>query len=140
MSGRKRDGEAYARWVESDPRFSGMRISVYPADAQAHPRLSLRYKPNLVQLEGGTDHLPLTDRTARAKPLSPKEWHDNLIKVNEKAEDAPLLLDVRNGYEWALTAFEVPNVRCRNRSVRQCIRTCRKVSDRWRTWRKIARS
>ena len=105
MSGRKRDGEAYARWVESDPRFSGMRISVYPADAQAHPRLSLRYKPNLVQLEGGTDHLPLTDRTARAKPLSPKEWHDNLIKVNEKAEDAPLLLDVRNGYEWDVGRF-----------------------------------
>jgi len=105
MSGRKREGEAYARWVESDPRFSGMRISVYPSDAQAHPRLALRYKPNLVQLEGGTDHLPLTDRTARAKPLSPKEWHDNLIKVNENAEDAPLLLDVRNGYEWDVGHF-----------------------------------
>ena len=72
---------------------------------RSDPRLSLRYKPNLVQLEGGTDHLPLTDRTARAKPLSPKEWHDNLIKVNEKAEDAPLLLDVRNGYEWDVGRF-----------------------------------
>jgi hypothetical protein len=31
-----------------------MRVSVYPANAQAHPKLHLRYKPQLVQLEGGT--------------------------------------------------------------------------------------
>lgn len=105
MSGRGREGEEYAQWVESDARFAGMRISVYPMDAQAHPRLALRYKPNLVQLEGGTNHLPLTDREKRAKPLSPKEWHDNLIKVNSGAEDAPLLLDVRNGYEWDVGHF-----------------------------------
>lgn len=105
MSGRKREGEAYAKWVDSDPRFAGMRISVYPMEAQAHPRLALRYKPNLVQLEGGTNHLPLTDREARAKPLSPKEWHENLIKVNSGADDAPLLLDVRNGYEWDVGHF-----------------------------------
>lgn len=105
MSGRGRDGEEYARWVESDPRFAGMRISVYPIGEQAHPRLALRYKPNLVQLEGGTNHLPLTDPNARAKPLTPEEWHENLLKVNAGAEDAPLLLDVRNGYEWDVGHF-----------------------------------
>ena len=105
MSGRGREGEAYAKWVESDARFSGMRISVYPMEEQAHPRLALRYKPNLVQLEGGTNHLPLTDREARAKPLSPKEWHENLIKANAGEADAPLLLDVRNGYEWDVGHF-----------------------------------
>jgi|AntAceMinimDraft_1070359.scaffolds.fasta_scaffold07728_6 hypothetical protein len=28
------DGERYARWVESRPAFSGMRISIYPVDTQ----------------------------------------------------------------------------------------------------------
>jgi hypothetical protein len=31
--------------------FGGMRVSVYPVDAQQHPKLSLRYKPQLVQLQ-----------------------------------------------------------------------------------------
>ena len=53
MSGKGVDGETYARWVESRPGFKGMRISVYPTDAHGHPKLSLRYKPQLVQLEGG---------------------------------------------------------------------------------------
>jgi predicted sulfurtransferase len=105
MSGKGRDGEEYAKWVESDARFAGMRISVYPMEEQAHPRLALRYKPNLVQLEGGTNHLPLTNPEARAKPLTPEEWHENLKKVSAGGEDAPLLLDVRNGYEWDVGHF-----------------------------------
>ena len=56
MSGRGTDGETYARWVESREHFNGMRVSVYPVNEQAHPKLSLRYKPQLVQLEGGTAH------------------------------------------------------------------------------------
>ena len=74
-------------------------------EEQAHPRLALRYKPNLVQLEGVTNHLPLTNPEARAKPLTPEEWHENLKKVSAGGEDAPLLLDVRNGYEWDVVHF-----------------------------------
>ena len=106
MSGKGTDGETYARWVESRPGFCGMRISVYPTDAHGHPKLSLRYKPQLVQLEGGTAHLPLHDPNARAKPLKPAEWHDMLGKVIERTTDAPVLLDVRNGYEWDVGHFK----------------------------------
>ena len=98
MSGRGTDGEKYARWVESREHFNGMRISVYPVDEQAHPKLSLRYKPQLVQLEGGTAHLPVHDPKRRGTPLSPEEWHLKMSDVLDEKPDAPLLLDVRNGY------------------------------------------
>ena len=63
MSGKGTDGETYARWVESRPGFCGMRISVYPTDAHGHPKLSLRYKPQLVQLEGAPRTFRCTTRT-----------------------------------------------------------------------------
>ena len=66
MSGRGTDGETYARWVESRAHFNGMRVSVYPVNEQAHPKLSLRYKPQLVQLEGGTAHSMMTKNRARS--------------------------------------------------------------------------
>ena len=105
MSGRGTDGEKYARWVESREHFNGMRISVYPVDEQAHPKLSLRYKPQLVQLEGGTAHLPVHDPKRRGTPLSPEEWHAKMSDVLDEKPDAPLLLDVRNGYEWDVGHF-----------------------------------
>mmetsp|Transcript_18729 Transcript_18729/g.46629 ORF Transcript_18729/g.46629 Transcript_18729/m.46629 type:complete len:506 (-) Transcript_18729:114-1631(-) len=106
MSGKGTDGYRYARWVEARPHFKGMRISVYPSDKQGmHPKLSLRYKPQLVQLEGGTAHLPLTDPKRRAIPLDPQQWHERLGDVIAGASDAPVLLDVRNGYEWDVGHF-----------------------------------
>ena len=95
-----------------------MRISVYPTDAHGHPKLSLRYKPQLVQLEGGTAHLPLHDPSARATPLKPNEWHDMLGEVIAETDDAPVLLDVRNGYEWDVGHFKGAVARCRNRFVK----------------------
>lgn len=104
MSGRGTDGERYAEWVKS--RLGDFRVSVYPVDAQAHPKLHLRYKPQLVQLEGGTRHLPLHDETKRATPLSPAQWHEKLGDVIEEKPGAPVLLDVRNGYEWDVGHFK----------------------------------
>ena len=89
MSGQGTDGERYARWVESRPHFNGMRVSVYPTHEQAHPKLSLRYKPQLVQLEGGTSHLPVHDPSRRGTPLKPSEWHAMLATSSTKSGDAP---------------------------------------------------
>ena len=106
MSGRGTDGEKYAKWVERRKHFNGMRISIYPVDEQAHPNLRLRYKPQIVQLEGGTAHLPVHDPEKRGTPLNPDEWHEKLGDVLAGADDAPLLLDVRNGYEWDVGHFQ----------------------------------
>ena len=132
LSGYGGDAVAYADWVTSDPRFAGTRVSVYDAPGHSFPRLTLRYKANLVQLEGGTQHLDLSSPEARAHALTPQEWRvrtraapSGCGKVERAADCAPLvsaeqeklqeraagqgppfLLDVRNGYEWDTGRFE----------------------------------
>jgi predicted sulfurtransferase len=108
MSGKGTDGETYARWVEKRTPFNGMRISVYPYHEHGHPDLRLRVKPQLVQLENGTTHLPIADKSKRGTSLSPEEWHEMIERANEDPNDKenPLLLDVRNGYEWDVGHFK----------------------------------
>jgi len=108
MSGRGRDGEQYARWVSEREEFRGMRVSVYPYHEHGHPDLRLRTKPQLVQLEKGTRHLPIQDKRRRGESLSPEEWHEMIGNANEDPMDLknPLLLDVRNGYEWDVGHFK----------------------------------
>nr|XP_023882243.1 rhodanese-like domain-containing protein 8, chloroplastic isoform X2 [Quercus suber] len=81
-------------------------------NGHAFPKLKLRYKPSLVQLEGGISHLPLLDPSIRATPLAPSEWRKRLKAVNEINEASNenintehILLDVRNGYEWDIGHF-----------------------------------
>ncbi|CAA6662724.1 unnamed protein product [Spirodela intermedia] len=114
-----------AQWLRGDDRFSGILVQVSPATGgHAFPRLKLRYKPSLVQLEGGASHLPLVDPTKRATPLPPSEWRRRLQGAKGEAlgggeagsqDRKCLLLDVRNGYEWDIGHFrgaQRPNVDC----------------------------
>jgi len=108
LSGGGNDAEAYATWVTSDPRFAGTRVSVYDSPSgHAFPRLTLRYKSGLVQLEGGTQHLPVHDPSQRAKKLKPEEWHAMLTSASDShaSPQAPVVIDVRNGYEWDAGRF-----------------------------------
>ncbi|WOL16864.1 rhodanese-like domain-containing protein 8, chloroplastic isoform X1 [Canna indica] len=126
-SGPKQDCLAYADWVKEDQRFFDILVQVSPAcNGHAFPRLKLRYKPSLVQIEGGVSHLPLVDPAMRAYPLAPTEWRAKLQSMNNastrmsKAESQAsdrkcILLDVRNGYEWDIGHFQGaqrPNVDC----------------------------
>ncbi|GJN40392.1 hypothetical protein PR202_gb29599 [Eleusine coracana subsp. coracana] len=78
-SGSRKDAMAYADWLRKDPRFCDMLVQTSPAwSRHAFPRLKLRYKPSLVQLEGGSSHLPLVDPSMRARPLAPSEWKERL--------------------------------------------------------------
>ncbi|RCV39834.1 hypothetical protein SETIT_9G001700v2 [Setaria italica] len=126
-SGPRKDAVAYADWVKKDHRFCDMLVQTSPAlTGHAFPRLKLRYKPSLVQLEGGSLHLPLLDPSMRATPLTPSKWKERLkakacldVPSSETPGDTSgrrlLLLDVRNGYEWDVGHFEGaerPNVDC----------------------------
>uniref|UniRef100_A0A453MML7 Rhodanese domain-containing protein n=1 Tax=Aegilops tauschii subsp. strangulata TaxID=200361 RepID=A0A453MML7_AEGTS len=103
----------------------GINAQISPAlSGHAFPRLKLRYKQSLVQLEGGSCHLPLVEPSMRASPLTPSEWREKLEARkrldSEAAGDTSegrklLLLDVRNDYEWDIGHFEGakrPNVDC----------------------------
>ncbi|CAM6103100.1 unnamed protein product [Calypogeia fissa] len=140
LSGPEKEAIKYAEWVKEDSRFADMLVQISPSPGgHAFPRLRLRYKPSLVQVEGGTLHLPVTDRSARAVHLSPREWTERLdaatLRSNKsaaisqelgrsqdeqhdkgsKASKPVVLLDVRNGYEWDVGHFkgaQRPNVDC----------------------------
>ncbi|XP_016449400.1 rhodanese-like domain-containing protein 8, chloroplastic isoform X3 [Nicotiana tabacum] len=122
-SGPKKDALAYVSWVREDLRFSDVLVQISPAsNGHTFPRLKLRYKPSLVQLEGGISHLPLLDPSMRAEPLAPSEWRNRLEAVNntnssshENINPSCILLDVRNGYEWDVGHFQGaqrPDVDC----------------------------
>ncbi|XP_027341627.1 rhodanese-like domain-containing protein 8, chloroplastic isoform X1 [Abrus precatorius] len=122
-SGPSKDALAYVNWLREDNRFSDILVQISPSEnGHTFPALKLRYKPSLVQLEGGISHLPLLDPSMRAKPLSPSEWRDRLQAINKTdltSKDYPnrsyILLDVRNGYEWDIGHFrgaQRPNVDC----------------------------
>uniref|UniRef100_A0A0D9W1P4 Rhodanese domain-containing protein n=1 Tax=Leersia perrieri TaxID=77586 RepID=A0A0D9W1P4_9ORYZ len=134
-SGPHKDALAYADWLRKDHRFSDLLVQTSPSlCGHAFPRLKLRYKPSLVQLEGGCSHLPLVDPSMRATPLTPSEWRERLenrktldvsssgtadLSSSETAGDSSgrklLLLDVRNDYEWDIGHFQGaqrPNVDC----------------------------
>ena len=72
-----------------------------PAPDHMFPKLRLKYRPNLISLAGGMAALPVTDPAARATPVAPTEWAAMLA-----AEAPPVVLDVRNSYEWDAGHFE----------------------------------
>ncbi|XP_059443023.1 LOW QUALITY PROTEIN: rhodanese-like domain-containing protein 8, chloroplastic [Corylus avellana] len=122
-SGPSKDALLYVKWLREDDRFSDILVQISPAyNGHAFPKLKLRYKPSLVQLEGGISHLPLLDSSVRATPLAPPEWRKRLepgngigAPSNEKINTNYILLDVRNGYEWDIGHFSGarrPSVDC----------------------------
>lgn len=120
-SGPSKDAMAYVNWIKEDSRFSNILVQISPSKTgHTFPVLKLRYKPSLVQFEGGTSNLPLLDPSMRALPLAPSEWREKLEAINDPhSKDYPdrdyIILDVRNGYEWDIGHFrgaQRPNVDC----------------------------
>lgn len=120
-SGPAQDAMAYVNWVREDHRFSDILVQLSPGyNGHAFPKLRLRYKPSLVQLEECMSDLPLLDPSTRATPLTPSQWRSRLTAVNKidnssNTTNDCILLDVRNGYEWDVGHFQGahrPDVDC----------------------------
>ena len=117
-SGPYGDAVAYAEWVRAwvppgadGPPFADVRVSVQPLNEAAHafPRLAVRVKGNLLPLAGGMDGLDLSKPERRAEELAPADWEAKLRETAHLPPDdprKPLVLDVRNAYEWDLGHFE----------------------------------
>ena len=95
MSAAAEDAQAYIDWIHSDPRFADMQIKVHYTSKNVFPRMTVKYREQLVALdrevdmERGGEHVP------------PEQWREML----ESDEDY-LILDVRNQYECAIGHFE----------------------------------
>jgi len=128
LSGPRGVAHSYAQWVAHQSGFEGLRWTSDPVEEHQFPRLRLQFKENLVQLAGGMRHLPITKPENRATPLEPTQWqamlrnaalwpdartdavHDSSVIHESSAatrpERRPVVLDVRNGYEWDGGHFE----------------------------------
>ena len=98
--GERGDAVGYAEWLISNEAscFAGLKYSVERVAGHMFPKLRLQYKPNLISLAGGMAGIPVTDPSSRATKVSPKDWRDMLS--NGVDGKRPLVLDVRNAYEW----------------------------------------
>ena len=87
------------------PTAQGLHYTIFPVPEYMHPKLRLKYRPNLISLAGGMLGLPMTDPAARATPVPPVEWRRMLAEARTAAVK-PIVLDVRNDYEWDAGHFE----------------------------------
>lgn len=95
MSGIKEDAEAYMEWMQTHPLFKNMPFKIHPYHEQVFPRQIIKYRKQLVALDEEID------LSKTGKRLTPKQW-----KALLEGQEKPLLLDVRNNYEWEVGRFE----------------------------------
>lgn len=95
MSGAREDAEAYMNWLHANPLFESMPFKIHPHHENVFPRQTVKYRKQLVGLDEEVD-MELT-----GEHVSPQRWKELL-----EDEQKPLLLDVRNEYEWKVGRFE----------------------------------
>lgn len=99
------DAVGYAEWlISNEPNFENLNYSVDPVVTHMFPKLRLQYKPNLISLAGGMASIPVTREEARATKVPPSQWKAMLDSGIDGKK--PLVLDVRNAYEWDAGHFE----------------------------------
>lgn len=97
MSGASPDITAYMEWMHSRPLFKEVTFKIHLYHENVFPRLTIKYRKQLVAI----DEKP--NLANKGLHLSPKQWKEMLEK-NEGHK--PLLIDVRNDYEWQVGRFE----------------------------------
>ena len=95
MSGQKKDAESYMRWMQAHEIFADVHFKIHTYHENVFPKQTVKYRPQLVALDEEVDL-----QMGGAK-LSPAEW-----KAKLESENNPLILDVRNDYEWEVGRFD----------------------------------
>lgn len=95
MSASIKDAEDYIAWMHSRPAFKHIHFKIHPSNVQVFPRLTIKYRKQLVALDRKVDP------SEGGEHVSPTKWKEMLESKKEY-----LLLDVRNDYEWKVGHFE----------------------------------
>ncbi len=95
MSGIKEDAEEYMRWMHANPLFENVVFKIHLHHENVFPKQIIKYRKQLVALDEEVD------LANTAEHVSPQEW-----KTLLESEERPLILDVRNEYEWRVGRFE----------------------------------
>jgi len=94
MSGSLPDAETYMTWLKQDARFASVAFKCHEVDEQIFPRMTVKYRPQLVALD------QKIDTKEGGEHVSPARWKEMLESGDY------LVLDVRNQYEWEIGHFE----------------------------------
>lgn len=96
MSASEVDAIDYMNWMKSDPRFSDIDFKIHESEEQAFPKVTVKYRKELVAMG------EKVDITKGGEHLSPAKWKEML----ENKDENTVLIDVRNDYEWKVGHFE----------------------------------
>lgn len=95
MSGIQEDAEAYMQWMHGNPLFEKVIFKIHRHHENVFPKQTIKYRKQLVALDEEVDMSQI------GQHVSPSEWKELLEK-----EKRPVLLDVRNDYEWQVGRFD----------------------------------
>ena len=91
----KEDALKYIDWMKARPEFKSIKFKVHEWHEQAFPKQIVKYRRQLVALDRPVDFSKKGDH------LSPHDFKQALA-----SETPPIVLDIRNDYEWAVGHFE----------------------------------
>ncbi|GAH02303.1 unnamed protein product, partial [marine sediment metagenome] len=95
VSGSNEDAQAYMDWMLSRPEFSGLDFKPEGHHCNIFERMTVKYREQLAALDYEKSNF-----TKQATHLNPEEWKQVLD------EEEPIVLDVRNDYEWEVGHFK----------------------------------
>lgn len=95
MSAIREDAEAYMNWMHGNPLFENVVFKIHTHHENVFPRQTVKYRKQLVALD------EVVDLDQAGEHVSPEQW-----KQLMESEEKPLLLDIRNEYEWKVGRFE----------------------------------
>lgn len=95
MSASQKDAAEYIAWMEQHPLFKGVEFKVQPYHEHVFPRLTIKYRKQLVALDSEVD------LTQGGEYVTPQQWKELL-----DGDEEYVLLDVRNDYEWKVGRFK----------------------------------
>ena len=95
MSGTREAAEEYMKWMHANPLFKNIYFKIHTYHENVFPRQTIKYRKQLVALDEEVDLSQIGEHA------SPAKWKE-LLESQEK----PILLDVRNDYEWEVGRFD----------------------------------
>ena len=90
MSISRTDAPKFFEWIEGHPYYQGVDINVHTSEEHAFPKLTVKYREQIVALDREVDF------SLDGGHITPAEWK----KMLEERDEDTVVLDVRNDYEW----------------------------------------
>lgn len=93
MSATTDEAENYIAWMQARPEFKDIFYKIDPYHEHVFPKQTVKYRKQLVAFDTKVDY------SKAGKHLQPHEWEEMLT------QEACVVIDVRNDYEWQIGHF-----------------------------------